>query len=63
MGSLKQLVHRSFVHSWPCSFSMLAWSGKEIIESGVVGAWEHKGIEDSQVWLDELRLREEEKRK
>lgn len=37
--------------------------GKEIIESGVVGAWAHKGIENSQVWLDELRLREEEKRK
>jgi hypothetical protein len=40
-----------------------AKTGAEIIASGVVGAWAHKNIEDSQAWLDELRLREEEKRK
>lgn len=37
-------------------------SGKEIVESGLIGGWEHMGIEDSVEWVNQLRKKEEERR-
>lgn len=36
-------------------------SGKEIVESGLAGGWEDKGISDPVAWVDELRRKERER--
>jgi len=30
-------------------------TGKEIVEAGLLGGWEHLGIEDSVAWVEEQR--------
>lgn len=37
-------------------------SGKEIVESGLAGGWEHKGITNSVAWVDEQRRKQKERR-
>ena len=34
-------------------------SGVDIVAAGLVGGWEHKGIEDSVDFVDELRRKQE----
>jgi hypothetical protein len=36
-------------------------SGKEIVESGLVGGWEHKGITDPVEWVEEQRRKLKER--
>lgn len=36
-------------------------SGKEMVEQGLVGGWEDKGITDSVAWLEEHRRKRREK--
>jgi hypothetical protein len=38
-------------------------TGKEIVEMGLMGGWEHKGITDSVEWVEEQRKKRREHRK
>jgi hypothetical protein len=38
-------------------------SGAEVVAAGLVGGWEHKGITDSVVWVEEQRRKQKECRK
>lgn len=38
-------------------------SGKEIVESGLTGGWEHKGITDSVAWVEEQRRKQKERKR
>lgn len=37
-------------------------TGHEIVEAGLVGGWEHKGITDSVEWVKEQRRKRKERR-
>ncbi len=37
-------------------------SGKEIVERGLAGGWEHKGITDPVEWVEEQRRKQRERR-
>jgi hypothetical protein len=37
-------------------------TGKEIVENGIIGGWEHKGITDSVEWVEEQRRKRREHR-
>ncbi|MCC6802224.1 MAG: hypothetical protein IT319_05005 [Anaerolineae bacterium] len=37
-------------------------SGKEIVEEGLIGGWEDKGITDSVAWVEEQRRKRRERR-
>ena len=36
-------------------------TGKEIVEQGLIGGWEHKGITDSVEWVEEQRRKIKER--
>jgi len=38
-------------------------SGKEIVESGLAGGWEDKGITDPVAWVEEQRRKQRERRR
>lgn len=38
-------------------------SGREIVESGLTGGWEHKGITDSVAWVEEQRRKQKERKR
>ncbi len=37
-------------------------TGKEIVESGLIGGWEDKGITNSVAWVEEQRRKRRERR-
>ncbi len=36
-------------------------TGKEIVENGIIGGWEDKGITDSVAWVEEQRRKRRER--
>jgi len=44
------------------ALKIVAMTGAEIVQAGLLGGWEDEGIVDSEAWADELRKKSREQR-